>query len=255
MIKKSNDKYIILFAAVIIATVLVFNGFSSTKYPKTVQELSETSVKIASAMGSASGVIISSSKDGSLILTNGHVCSMFPVNGYTIITEDDKVLKINNYKKYDKHDLCLIKVLENLNVTIKIADKPLKKYENIKAVGHPLGLPTIVSAGNFSGDYTSVIYDGDRPCTDQDTDLSERDAMSCLFTGKIPMFSTFEGKVLSILIAGGSSGSGVFNDRGELCGVLFAARSEVGTLGFAASVPLYHIQDFIKNQNKYSWEL
>lgn len=255
MIKKLKDRHIVAFALVILTGMLSLKYFDSTSYPKSVEELSKTSVMIYSNSGSGSGVILSSNKKRSLILTNAHVCSMFVSESPTVSTEDDKKLSVVNYKLYDKHDLCLVKVKENLGISIKVSNTSLLKYDIIRVAGHPLGLPTIVSIGNFSGDYTSIIYEGHVPCTQDPKELDDSELLSCILTGKMPVFSEYKGKVLSIIIAGGSSGSGVFNEKGELCGLIFAARADRGTMGFAASVPLESIRDFLENQDKYEWEL
>jgi hypothetical protein len=60
-----------------------------------------------------------------------------------------------------------------------------------------------------------------------------------------------DARVVSNLIQPGSSGSGVFNQQGELIGVVFAGASRDFSFGFI--VPQEYVLDFVKTAHNLAW--
>lgn len=192
-----------------------------------------------------SGSIMRSGANGSYVLTNKHVCELIQVGG-RVITDTQRV-RITHYKVYPKHDLCLIKVDEDLGITTALADKDPAIYSEANVTGHPQLLPTIVTKGHFSGKEEIDVMVGVEPC---DGSEGPEDMMSCIFTGQKALVKRFESQAVSALIMPGSSGSGIFTDKGELAAVVFAGSQG---LSYGFIVPYKFVKDFLKNNAIYKW--
>ncbi len=194
-----------------------------------------------------SAVILSSSPTGSILLTNKHVCSLVQTGGY-VRDANGRDLIVRGYKVYPKHDLCLVKVDENLGINTMLALLPPRVFSPARVSGHPQLLPMILSTGHFSNPTEVDIMVDLVPC-----DGSEKDdeIMYCFFMGGKPLIKRFHSQVISCLIAPGSSGSGVFNDAGELSGLVFAGGSEGLSYGYI--VPFEAVRDFVINADSYKW--
>lgn len=217
---------------------------SKTIKPKTGQEYSATSVMITRYDGRSggSGVILSSGKNSSKILTNAHVCEVVKNGG--IVRSDTTKGVVKSYKVSELHDLCLITTNNNFKVNTVIAEEAPEFYEDSAVVGHPALMPTIVTKGVFSQKELITVLVGARPCTEEERN-NERTAIICFFFGAMPMVRTFEAQVVSSTIMPGSSGSPVFNTRGEISGLVFAGS---GNFGYAYVVPLEYISNFIEHE-------
>lgn len=185
------------------------------------------------------GVIVESTPSRSFILTNNHVCEIFQVGG-KVITDDGKSHAVAEYRQSLIHDLCLVLVPGNLHVNTKIALNPPADYEPAIVSGHPSLYPTIITRGHFSKKKIIDVMVGTKPCTK--TDMDGPDALLCVFAGGIPVIKSFLSQVISATIKPGSSGSAVYNDRGELSGLVFAG--EQG-LAYGFIVPYDFIRYFL----------
>lgn len=198
--------------------VAIVMGLDALIHPKTNQELFKVSVMITnmSEDSGGSGVILHSEKDHSLILTNKHVCEGMGPEGLVHDSEHKKHL-VNAILLDSRHDLCLLRVSGDLGVDLLLASKDPQPPDDLVIVGHPRLLPTIITKGHFSDATIIPVLDGDK--------VVLREAV-----------------VASALISPGSSGSPVFNAKGELAGMVFAG---FGGLSYGFLVPLEYIRSFV----------
>lgn len=222
---------------------------SAVQYkPKTPVEFAKTSVmvKLVDRESGGSGVILSSNKKTSIIMTNKHVCQV--IQGGGIVQTLNKRYNIVEFKIYPFHDLCLVKVKGNLRVNTVIAkDKP-ELFSSVYVSGHPNLLPHVLTTGYFSDYKTIQLIVGMQPCTAEDF---KKDPFTCLFMGGTPIIRKMASQVVTATIMAGSSGSAVFNSDGEISGLVFAGNSEGLSYGFI--VPLVYVKDFIRNERLYRW--
>jgi hypothetical protein len=85
---------------------------------------------------------------------------------------------------------------------------------------------------------------GMKPCTIDDM-KDPNGALLCFFLGGFPIERTFESQVISATIQAGNSGSAVYNNNGEVAGLVFAGS---GDLSYALIVPQEYIENFIRNE-------
>ncbi len=224
-----------------------YNTEPSVIYPKSVAEYAKTSVKVISKnkASGGSGVIIRSTKEASYILTNSHVCQIIQQGG--TIETSGKTYAVFQYKLYAKHDLCIIKVKADLQVTTVLARKDAPLYSGATISGHPSLLPHVVTEGAFSNRMTIEIMTSTKPC---DGTESGEEGVMCMFYGMKAVVKKFKSQLVTALIMPGSSGSGVFNERGELTGVVFAGSQG---LSYAFIVPFDYVNDFLQSHNKTKW--
>ena len=228
-----------ILLAVIPLSLLAVLLLSKSPHP------SEYTVKITNLAGNSggSGVIVSSSNEGSQILTNYHVCGV-------LLNDGGKVIKTNGEEHFavgmirdTEHDLCLVTVAANMGTPIKIAEESPLNYEEASITGHPHLIPNIITKGHFGGRaIISLVWRLD-PCEPKDFANPEIGAQ-CFFMGGKPVIRNFESRVVSATIMPGSSGSAVLNKNGELSGLVFAGDSQ--GLSYAFTVPLDAIHRFLR---------
>lgn len=229
-----------------IATISNF-GYSylidNTLAPKTDEELARVTVMVTRLDGRSggSGVVLNSSKNGSDVLTNMHVCAVVKNGGK--LTTDRQSANVTSYRISEVHDLCLIHTTTDLNVATRVATSAPLAYSSAAVTGHPNLLPSLITRGMFSQRVTIPIMYGVRECTDKEWD-SEL-GLVCLFMGGIPIIKIFEAGVISPTIMPGSSGSAVFNKDGEIAGLVFAG---AGDLSYGFIVPQEYIKNFLNNE-------
>jgi S1-C subfamily serine protease len=245
LITKYENKIIgILIAVLVLGGVTLYSVYKSNiSTPMSVREFANTSVKITN-MGmtsGGSGSVYESSDQGSLILTNDHVCKLVKSGG--IVTHNGFHYLVMSYKSYRYHDLCLIRVSENLGVSTKIATFKPQIYDRALISGHPALLPHVLTEGNFSGSEIIQVLIGVKPCTARDN------SPLCFFLGGLPIIKSYEAQLVTGTILPGSSGSAVFNSDGEVSGVVFAGRSR--ELSYAYIVPYIYVKNFIETRNLY----
>jgi S1-C subfamily serine protease len=231
-----------LVALIAVGTLLTSVLTTKTIKPKTGAEYSLTSVMITRYDGRSggSGVILSSSKNSSKILTNAHVCEVVAKGG--IVRSDTARGIVKSYKVSEVHDLCLITTNNNFKVNTVVAQETPELYQDAAVVGHPALMPTIVTKGVFSQKELITVVVGSRPCTDEEK-ADSRTNVICFFMGAMPLIRTFEAQVVSSTIMPGSSGSPVFNMNGEISGLVFAGS---GNFGYAYVVPFEYISNFLE---------
>lgn len=218
--------------------------------PTSAAEFVTTSamVVLPDMLSGGSGVILRSSEQESVVLTNKHVCEV--IQGGGMVVTMGQSYKITHYKLYPKHDLCLIKVASDLKITTVVADKDAKLYTHAYVSGHPALLPHVLTEGYFSNKKKIDILVDIKPCSDEEF---EQNSIVCLFMGGIPVIKSFDGQLVTATIMPGSSGSGVFNEAGEISGLIFAGSSQGLSYGFM--IPLSFIKDFLANEAQYKWRV
>lgn len=230
----------------LICTLALLTSSCTTVRPNSMEEFREVTVKIMSEeSGGGTGVIYKSSPKGSIILTNAHICEAIATGGKVL---NGEVYTITKYKISKRHDLCYLFVKEDLKINTVIAESAPTRYTKVFITGHPHLYPHIVSEGYVSGTGFQVIAMNTRACTKEEQD---KDPITCIFegytTGAIRLST-----LVSALISPGSSGSGVFNKQGELVGLAFAAR---GDIGYALVVPWMYLEQFVNVESKkLAWE-
>jgi S1-C subfamily serine protease len=188
------------------------------------------------------GSILSSSSSESTVLTNKHVCEIAKSGGLLVNTSSNESFMVVSYIEYPLHDLCLITVAADLHGRTVVSNRPLEMLEPVLVSGHPLLLPTIQSGGHYAGDLIITVMTGLRACTEEDM-KDPGTALGCVFSGGFtPAVSRFQSIVISSLIQPGSSGSAIYNNNGEIVGVIFAGR---GDLGYGMGVPLAYVRNFL----------
>ena len=215
---------------------------NNAQYAKTAVMITEESER-----SGGTGVILDSNPGVSHILTNKHVCGLVQVGG-KVITDSGKRYPVDAYRVYSKHDLCLIEVNADLGVNIKVAESAPEEYETSIVVGHPALLPTMITVGHFSKAQIINLMVGLKEC---DGTEEGEDALMCMFIGGKPIIKTFQAQATSSLIMPGSSGSAVYNTKGELSGLIFAGRQN---LSYGYLVPWEYVNDFLKNKRNYKLE-
>ena len=172
-----------------IVGLAIFGGVrysvSSFASNNNLKQLAQTSVMITRMDGQSggSGVVISSSENSSVVLTNSHVCDVIK-NGGRVTTDLNSGMVVD-YKQSSKHDLCLITTNVNLYTHSKITTSPPALYDTAIVVGHPQLLPTITQVGTFSHKKIITILAGFRPCTNED--LENGLGNICVFLGGVPL--------------------------------------------------------------------
>jgi hypothetical protein len=84
---------------------------------------------------------------------------------------------------------------------------------------------------------------GFQKCTEED--MAGPNGIMCLLLGGIPEVRRYETQVVSATIMPGSSGSAVFNDKGEISALVFAG---AGDIGYAMTVPYESIANFVQHE-------
>lgn len=215
--------------------------FNRTVKPVTNQEYSSTSVMITRYDGRSggTGVILSSEKGQSKILTNAHVCELLFGGG--IISSDKARGTVKYFQISSIHDLCLVTTNNNFHINTVISSSEPEAYDEAIVSGHPHLLPNIITRGHFSQKEIINVIVGFKPCTIEDV-TNDALAEYCNELGFIPIIRRLEAQVVSATIMPGSSGSAVFNTRGEISGLVFAG---AGDFGYGFVVPYEYIMGFV----------
>lgn len=213
---------------------------SNVTHPSSVEDYARTSVKVLSGKGGGgSGVILSSNPSYSIILTNAHVCEGVVKGG--MVERGTARYRVAAYKMSDQHDLCEVKVNADLGVNTQVAKHAPRQFSPAFISGHPSLLPHVLVQGSFSGKMTIQMLDKLRPCTEEEF---KKEPMMCLLAGW-PELIERETQLVSALIAPGSSGSAVFDEDGNIAGLVFAGRGR--DLSYAFIVPQEYIAEFVND--------
>ena len=188
-------------------------------------EISVNSTPMGVVKSSASGVVVSTvDKSKTYILTAGHVCDpsfeeemgstpysqeiSIRIFDYYGFQHDASVIGVDN-----KHDLCLLSSEDIWTDGSPIAHGIPSTGEKVYAISAP---HSIFSPGN------ALLFDG-------------------YFTGFDDEMSAF----YTIPTKPGSSGGGIFNDNGNIVGIIHSAPSDFENLAIASS--LENVKQFMSN--------
>jgi hypothetical protein len=234
----------LLGITIVLSAYTLFSVYSTDiSKPLSVKEFATTSVKITNLgqNSGGSGSVLKSSADGSEILTNEHICNVIKAGG--IVNHNSGQYLIMSYRVYKFHDLCILRVRENLGVNTKVSDFNPDIYDRAHISGHPALLPHVLTEGNFSGHEIINVLTGIRKCKEGDN------ALICFLLGGMPLIKKYETQLVTGTILPGSSGSAVFNSSGEISGVVFAGRSR--ELSYAFIVPHAYVKHFLLTKENY----
>lgn len=223
-----------------IASLVVLTSIACHRAPPAYHRATVAITNLAKNSG-GSGTIVATSPGLSVILTNAHVCEVAK-NGGLVHTDDGLSHQIQGYKQSATHDLCLAAVNADLKVSAKLSPTAPQFMDSSTVSGHPRLLPTIVTHGHVSHKKLIQLIVGVKECTKEDFESAP---LICLLAGGLPIIKTFDSQVTSNLIQPGSSGSGVFNIRGELIAVVFAG---AGDIGFNFAVPYEFVKAFLETE-------
>lgn len=242
-------KYVLvgLLGIAMITTLIPSNKPSETK------DYARNTVRIVNLQmtGGGTGVILSSSKMESLVLTNKHVCGVAEEGGF-IVTHDARYL-ISEYKTSNAHDICIAKVRANLNARTEVASYPPELYSDSYVAGHPRLMPFTLVKGHFSDRIAVPILESIRRCTEKEIMHPEL-GRYCEAIGGIPVFKVYDAQFITNTIQPGNSGSAVYNSAGEIAGLVFASGSR--ELSYAIIVPQEYINNFLNNEmQKLEWTI
>ncbi len=176
------------------------------------------------AQASGSGVIVS---DDGYIVTNNHVIS--GAETITVTLADGTTYDAQLVAADDSTDLALIKIdASGLQAAEIGSSAELTKGETAVIIGNPLGyLDGSVSAGVISGlDRTLSFSDGTTLYHLIQTDAS---------------------------VNPGNSGGGLFNDRGQLVGIVTAKTSSTEVEGLGYAIPSDDFADIINDLYNYGY--
>lgn len=220
---------------------------SSLFYNYNSTDITKNSVMVVNkAMNSGgTGIILKSSKDGSYVLTNSHVCRLIKKAGGLVRTATS-TYQAESILESKVSDLCLVYVPANLKQNTKLANHEPETFSAAKVSGHPALMPTSITTGHFSERSIIQVMSGIRPCTEQEAGDPDT-AMVCMFFNGIPVVKSFESVLVTATIMPGSSGSGVYNSKDELSGVVFAG---AGDFGYAWTVPYDQVNAFLNVEAK-----
>lgn len=230
-------------------TILLTLGLASIGFADmskvTAKSLNNVTVMVSNKTKSSggSGVILKSSDKGTLVLTNSHVCGVLKKDGGLISTNKGDFL-VERYKRSNKHDICLVEIVSDLNKSTKIANN-VEFGEKVYVSGHPYLLPNTLTEGYLSNALEITLLIDVKKCTEKEMKNS---AFLCFWYNGMPIIKNFTAQTTSAFIAPGNSGSGVFNEKGEIIGLAFAGIGRGISHGLI--VPLEYIKLFMNEEEK-----
>src|SRR5574343_312301 len=173
----------------ILATAAVFLAHT---YLKPDSSIPENTVKITNMTKNSggSGVVLSSYKTHSEVLTNAHVCRVASKGG--LVTSYGGHENLVSEMTYDtKHDLCIITVYSDLKANVKLAEAAPEPHDYSLVSGHPRLLPQTQTKGQFGNRTTIQVATGLKPCTPEDM-ATPGVNLACLILGGVPIIQTYQ---------------------------------------------------------------
>lgn len=230
-----------LVAAAVAPLVLVTAG--SLLVPEFASQDATVMILKYNGRGGGTGVVLESSPQGSQILTNAHVCAILKSGGI-VQTSNKEKHTVTKYRVSQQHDLCLVTVSADLKAKTKLAEQAAEYLSTAKISGHPHLLPVVKSSGHFTDNQIIEVFTGVRKCSDKDREDASLSPF-CAFFGGIPVIKAYETQVVTATIMAGSSGSAVYNSKGELTNLVFAG---TGELSYAFTVPYSFVASFLNQE-------
>lgn len=173
-------------------------------------------------------------------ISNAHVCAI-AVNGLmgAHLPGSNRVVKIRVLDVSDKADLCLLEALPGASGLSMGDSQPERQH--INSLGHPHLNPLTYSEGYLVGRFPVQIGEEipKEQCTHKNEEFKEFPTMFGLIGVCMTTRDAFQ---TSMVIYPGNSGSPVFNDEGDVVGVVFAGMTSTN---FASIVPLDLLREFV----------
>lgn len=190
------------------------------------------------------GVVLSSSTTESKVLTNNHVCGVVEHGG--IVSNNYGRGFVTSFIRSEIHDLCLITVAANFHTKTTLADEPPKLTTIAAVSGFPKLMPNIITRGSFGDHQIVSIMIGMKPCTVEDMASPDPTVgLICAFVGGLPIIRNYDAQFTGATIQPGNSGSAVYNEAGELSGLVFAGS---GDLSYGLIVPYEFLVNFLTRE-------
>lgn len=240
MLTRNQFKNSLYVLATLTAGYALYNTHGSNKH-----DISAASVKIVNRgmTSGGTGIILSSTKSESTVLTNDHVCRLLK-NGGGLVVTDKEQYQAATITEFELSDLCLVTVADNLGVETQLSKKKPAAYDSATISGHPALMPNVLSKGHFSGSAVIQVMTGMIACTPEELG-DERTGLVCVLLGGMPVIKSYESTLVTATIMPGSSGSAVYNSKNQLSGVVFAGSGE---FGYAWTVPYEQVLNFLNRE-------
>jgi S1-C subfamily serine protease len=227
---KRNIKRALKIKVIIGLAVLLYLGLSIWEIQSNKQSIRDATYTVLVGGGSGTGVVVRSDETGSILITNKHVCAIAlqtkaelnkqkhrpddaAISTYVLVfaksAANGAPLIGQVIESADNADLCAIHLMEKDLKTVKIASKGVDLNDKVMAHGSPLGMEDVTSHGKING-----------------------------FQNWLQMrFITAK-----LSVRPGSSGSGVYNFKGELVGLISWGAFNNNLAGI---VPYEHLMIFL----------
>lgn len=243
-----NLTKLLAVAATLLVVVSIINLTATSKTHKSDSSKVEATVMITrlDERSGGSGVVIESSDSESKILTNSHVCGVVENGG--IVKNSKYKGFVTSYTRSSIHDLCLITVSVNFHTSTRLASESADHISTAAVSGFPRLMPNIITRGSFGNHVIASVMTGIKPCTEEDITKGDPSTNAiCMFLGGFPIIRTYDAQFIGATIQAGNSGSGVFNENGELSGLVFAGS---GDFGYGMIVPFEYLYNFLNVEIK-----
>lgn len=174
----------------------------------------------------ASGFVFKTKDNYNLLITAGHFCSPDAFFNESLQENiERKIIAVNKEEMIEakilmsdvKNDICILSTTEKFNQKfddLLIADKMPKIGEKIYSVSAPLGIYTQEIHIIFEGYFDGCSYSTDSNC------------------------------IFSIPAINGSSGSAIYNEKGELISIIDSTAKNFNNIAIGPNI--YAIKEFIK---------
>lgn len=238
-------EHTLMSIGVLLLLFVAFKFFTKPKEQDRHIGLASVMITDKKSQRGGTGIILSSNRKESRILTNRHVCGVLERGG-GLVHSFLGISQVVTYIKSDRSDLCLLTVSDNLLTNTKVSEQTLHMYDKVSVSGHPSLLPNVITRGHASAHQIIQVMVGFKPCTEEDVQNVDKFAY-CLFMGGLPIIESFEAQLVTATIMPGSSGSGVYNSNNELVGVVFAGQGE---LAYGWIVPYEQVLAFLHTSHE-----
>lgn len=214
-----------LFLLAFIAYALTCPRYE-TVHPIKPVDFKRVAAQVNTAGSRGSGVVLRSDSGGTDVLTAKHVCANAVVLGSFVYVNREKHL-VDSIKPSFQYDLCLVHTKDVLYLSVDLAKVSPKFGDVLRTAGHPLSMPLLFQEGRASETFNILPKDA---------------APEKLFL-----------MLTNILVQPGQSGSGVFDEEGNLVGIMVSFKTVYPkgppeTIGFGLAIPRKHVEMFLEKE-------
>ena len=204
-------------------------------------------------VGRGTGFVVKAASGKKFVVTNSHVCEISVKSGYMVgyVRKDGKLRvplehKLKIIKQYGNHDLCILKLEDDLPALSLAED--VHQDELAQIIGYPIFTLLSASHGHVRG-YTEIETKWEVPMN-RCVGKAFRKAPVGFKTDSAGMIVTVEACIFKqdflmtdALGDAGQSGSPAVNEQGEIIGVMSMVTGRHRM--FALIVPLRNLRDFL----------